>query len=107
MKQEKYKQVIKLLKSLLEHGGFIRQSKVRKLSRQQVKLICEICLNIARSNIVLSNEFINQLKEYRLQIKNLTSPKNTLDSKKRTLLSQKGGNLLSFLIPPVLNFLLK
>lgn len=107
MKLVKYKQLVKFLKSLLEENGIIRESKVRKLNSTHVKLICEICLNTLLANIKLSKQFIDKLKEHRLLLKKLVDSKNTLQSKKRILLTQEGGNLLSILLPAVLNFLLK
>jgi hypothetical protein len=107
MKQIKYKQLTKFLEALLEHGGIIRESKVRKLNNVQIRLICEICLNIVRCNIKLSKVFVNKLREYKLLLKKLTSKKVTLQSKKRILATHQGGNLLSILLPSLSNFLLK
>ena len=107
MKKSKYNQLVKFLRSVLEQNRFIRESKVRALNQQKIKLVCEICLNIIRSNIKLPNEFIHRLKKYRSQLGNLTSEKKSLVAKKRILLTQRGGNLLSIIIPAVLNYFLK
>lgn len=107
MKKTKYKQLITLLDGLLEQGRFIRESRVRKLNRQQVKLICEICLNIIRSNIILPDESIDKIKKYKSLLEKIIANKINLAEKKHMLLSQQGGNFLSLIIPSVLQFLLK
>lgn len=105
MKVVKYKQLIVFLENTLERGGFIRESKARKLTPQQMKLIQEICVNIIRSNIVLPKTVILKLKQHKGLLKKMSSDKSSQNIRKKLLLTREGGDFLAILLPSVFYFL--
>jgi hypothetical protein len=105
MKLVKYKQLIVFLENTVERGGFIRESKVRKLTPQHLKLIQEICVNIIRSNIVLPKTVISKLKEHKALLKKLSADKLSLNIRKKILSTHEGGDFLAILLPSVFYFL--
>jgi len=73
----------------------------------QLKIFCEVCLNILKGNIPISNKEKDQLKRYENLIRYLSKRQGHRNREKicqkRKLLIQKGAGLLRFIIPPLLS----
>ena len=83
----------KVRKAIIEHG-----------SSNLVLSICECCYNVLKGTIPLTKIQKRRLSRYKEHLRALASKKVSRVKKKR-LLTQKGGNLLAALLPPVLSVL--
>lgn len=70
----------------------VRKSIIKNASPELVKTLCEICINTLNGNAKISNNCKNSLKNYKSPLRQLTSPRIGLKSKKKILI-QKGGFL--------------
>ena len=93
---------------LAKSGPKRRKALLNQVTHEELKGLCEICLNILKGNIPLSDNF-RKLKRNSNMIKVLASSKIPLRVKKRVV-SQKGGFLgtvASLAIPLLSKLLLK
>lgn len=65
---------------------------IEKSDREIIYTICEICDNLLRGNIPLTESQKAKLKRYRVQIRNLAQKGGSLQKKKKIIL-QRGGAL--------------
>ena len=66
--------------------------------------ICECALNLLKGVIPLTPRQKHRLGRYKTYLRRLAS-KNVSQKRKKQFLNQKGGNLLTALLPPVLTVL--
>ena len=83
------------VKSLLERIKFSsprsRKAVLRGLSNQEIKLLCEVCLNLVRGHLrVHDNKTFTKLKRGRKVLSDLADKRKSL-KQKRKILNQKGG----------------
>ena len=83
----------KLRKLLIEHGPV-----------SMITSICECALNLLKGVIPLTPRQKRRLTRYKTHLRGLASKKVSRKRKKQ-FLNQKGGNLLTALLPPVLTVL--
>ena len=83
----------KLCKLLIEHGPV-----------SLITSICECALNLLKGVIPLTPRQKRRLAWYKIHLRGLAN-KKVLRKKKKHFLNQKGGNLLTGLLPPVLTVL--
>ena len=77
---------------LAKSGPKRRKALLNQATHEELKGLCEICLNIFKGNIPLSDNNFRKLKRNSNTIKVLASSKIPLRVKKRVV-SQKGGFL--------------
>ena len=83
----------KIRKVILEHGP-----------TDLLLSICESCYNVLKGTIPLSKRQKQRLSRHKKHLTDLANRKVSR-LRKRRLLTQKGGNLLAALLPPVLEVL--
>ena len=83
----------KLRKAIIDHGP-----------ADVVMSICECTYNLLKGTIPLSSRQKQRLSRYKEHLRTLADKKVSRIKKKR-LLNQKGGNILTALLPPVLTAL--
>ena len=88
------------LHKLLEHGPVIIEHGPVSL----ITSICECALNLLKGVIPLTPRQKHRLAWYKTHLRGLASKKVSRKRKKQ-FLNQKGGNLLTALLPPVLTVL--
>ena len=82
-----------LLEKILSAGRRSRKFIIKHLSNKEVKLICEVCLNLIRGNLrVTDPTAYSQLKRGRKALTDLADKRKPLKHKRR-ILNQKGGFL--------------
>ena len=82
-----------LLEKILSAGRRSRKYIIKHLSNKEVKLICEVCLNLIRGNLrVTDPSAYAQLKRGRKALTDLADKRKPLKHKRR-ILNQKGGFL--------------
>ena len=74
--------------ALLEHGN-----------NELLKCICELSLNVLNGAFPLTEDELKRLRRFKLLLRTLIDKKIPLKQKKKHLI-QRGGNLLSYLLPP-------
>ena len=72
---------------------------VENLPKNVINALSEVILNGLCGNIPLNKSDIEKLKPFRKLMKLLSNKSNTVSSRKKLMVSKKGGALLSFLIP--------
>lgn len=90
------------IKKLCKPRG--RKQLLKNLSKDNVKVLCEICLNIIRGNITVVSKQKFKLKKYRSLLETLANKKVSLAKKKTVISNQKGGfigTLASIALPVV------
>ena len=82
-----------LLEKILSAGRKSRKYIVKHLSNKEVKLICEVCLNLIRGNLKVKDPAVyTKLKRGRKALSELADKRKPLVHK-RKILNQKGGFL--------------
>ena len=80
-----------LLEKILSAGRRSRKFIIKHLSNKEVKLICEVCLNLIRGNLRVTDPIAySQLKRGRKALTDLADKRKPLKHK-RKILNQKGG----------------
>ena len=69
------------------------------MPKNVINALSEVILNGLCGNIPLNKSDIEKLKPFRKLMKLLSNKSNTVSSRKKLMVSKKGGALLSFLIP--------
>ena len=75
---------------------------IRHSNKDFVTCLCEIVLNVLRGKIKLKPTELKRLKRCRSSLYNLAK-KRTSFKKRKQILEQKGGFLLSVILPSVLS----
>lgn len=70
----------------------LRKNILKEVQPEVIKTLCEVCINTLNGNIKLPIKSKNYLKKYKRTIRQLSSTKTNLPSK-RKLLIQRGGFL--------------
>ena len=83
----------KIRKVIIEHGP-----------SDVMLCICECAVNVLKGTVPISASQKRRLLRYKKHLRALAN-KRISRAKKKKLLNQKGGNLLSAFLPPVLNVL--
>ena len=87
---------------------FTRGSHHRVIEQGPTDLITSICecsLNVLKGVIPLTLSQKRRLARYKTHLRALANKKVSRKQKKKHLINQKGGNLLTALLPPVLSVL--
>jgi len=79
----------------------LRKQFIEKVDKQYIKTICECCLNTLKGNVPLTTQQKKKLSKHKGALRQLSNRRLAL-SKKRKIISQKGG-FLNILIPSVLS----
>ena len=107
-------------KRMREHICYLQvlahcKPKLRKLillhgSPNLVTCVCECALNVLKGTVPLTNSQKRKLSRYKTHLRQLAN-KKVSRIRKKSILNQKGGSILSALLPPILetlsNLLLK
>ena len=83
----------KIRKVIIEHGP-----------SDVILCICECTVNVLKGTVPISVNQKRQLSRYKKHLRALANKKISR-AKKKKILNQKGGNLLTALLPPVLTVL--
>ena len=92
---------------ILEFAAKIRDPKKRAIVVSQfdkcaISALHEICINVTSGRVKLEQKQLKRLKKYKWAIRGLASPYKSVSLRgKKQLIAQKGGSLLSVLIPIV------
>lgn len=89
------------LRLLAKSNGKRRKVLLDQATREELKSLCEICLNILKGNLPLDNRNFKHLKRNRQTIKLLANSKVPIKIKRQAL-NQKGGflgNIASIALP--------
>lgn len=102
---DRLKQNIQLLQTLTQSNPKVQRALIREGGTDLVHSLCEICLNILKSNIDLTTEEKKALKKHKNIIRYLAKKKNSITSKRKFLL-QKGGGIFLALLAPLIGSLI-
>ena len=80
----------KLRKAILDHGD-----------HSLVKTLSECALNVLSGNIPISKKHKARLTRHKKRLRTLSAKRTSL-KRKRAVLQQQGGNILSVLLPPII-----
>lgn len=69
-----------------------------KIESDMVDIVSDLCYNICKGNIKLSNKKLNHLKPYK-QIMHKLADRDYSKRTKRRIIQQRGGAILPILIP--------
>lgn len=87
------------LQLLTKSNKKIQKSMIKNASKEQIKSICEIILNLLSGNIKLDQEDLSKLYKKRNSLRELIKKQSI---KKKKYLIQKGG-FIQFLIPALIS----
>ena len=96
----KLKQHLPLLRQMLRWKAKSRKAVLRNADRDLVCVICELIQNVMQGNVKLPPKQLAKLRRHRHVLRKIVDKRTGITSK-RTLLAQKGGGLLSVLVPTV------
>lgn len=94
-----------LLKLLAKTRGKQRQAIINASGKDLIQAVCECAYNLLRGNIELSTDQKRRLATKKKHLRDLAANKVSLKKKREII--QRGGNLLAFLLPPVVESLSK
>lgn len=103
---ERLKRNHHLLSSFLKLNKKQQNSVVKHLDQDQVKFMCELCINLMNGNLPIDEATKRKLLSHKHKIRKLVDRKCVLKTKKRVI--QRGGfvpALLAALAPAALSFL--
>ena len=85
-----------------------RKALLSQVTRNELKSLCEICLNILKGNIPLDDKTFHKLKRYKSKLRTLADKKTPLAEKKK-IVNQHGGfvGTVAAIALPLLASLLK
>ena len=96
----KVKQNIEAIKELSTAPRHIRAVIIDTATRDLILALCEVIHNVLVGTVKLKPDQIKQLKRYHRTLVNITDKKTSVNKKKR-LMKQHGGFLMT-LLPPAL-----
>jgi hypothetical protein len=81
------------------------KSLLRNASKNNVKALCEVCLNFLKGNIAVDEKTKSKLKKHRKCIEFLSKRRVSLRTKKKFLVDQRGGfmGLLASIALPLIS----
>lgn len=85
-----------LLKTLTTSSPKIRKVILQECSPDFIQSVCEICMNLLKGNIPVTQCQHKKLKRHREKIRQMANRRERV-SKKRKLITQRGGFLLPLL----------
>ncbi len=100
-KSSSVKKCYTFLKLLAESGNQQRKRLLSIANTDQIKSLCEICLNTLKGTLPLNQTQVGKLKRHKTAIKLLAHKRTSLKAKKQVI-NQKGGflgSLLSLALP--------
>jgi len=100
MKFNKYKG---FLKSVTNKNKRKRTAILKKATKQQLKALCEVLLNVYNLNLPISSQQQKKLSKYKKAVLEILNRKKSWDAK-RKIFEQKGG-FLPILAPTILSLL--
>ena len=98
------KRALPLLKVLVDATPKLKKAIIKHAPPDLVTAISEIVLNLIKGVIKLTAHQKKRLSRYKKELHGLAKKKVSL-GKKRKILVQKGGGLISILVPLVLSLL--
>ena len=90
-----------ILKTLANSHTKYQQAIISKADKNLVLAICDIIYNILYGNVKIDSETKNKLQKHKLFIRRVIK-KSSLKKKKK-ILQQKGGNILSIVLPTLIS----
>ena len=81
-----------------------RQGIIHGASKELIDCLCEGAVNTLKGNVPLNRQQKKRLSKHRHQLRHLANRRASQQSKKKVLL-QKGGSLLTALLPPLIGVL--
>lgn len=104
------KKYLTLLNALRHSNKDQRLALLKTADKKLIKCICECALNVLQGIVSLKNCQKNKLKKHKNILRQLAEKskkkKSSWKNKKRIIV-QKGGSFLPFLLPPILDGLLR
>ena len=85
-------------------GPKLRKFMINNVPAEVISAICECSLNLLKGIVPLTPRQKRRLVRYKTHLRDLAN-KKVSRKRKRQRLNQKGGNLLSDLLPPILGVL--
>lgn len=77
----------------------LRKEVLRALKRKQLDCISEIFSNFLKKRLTSDSSIIHKLKKFKTDIRTVALKKTPSYKKKAILLSKRGGNILTTLLP--------
>ena len=96
------------LRLLARSSAKRRKALLSQVTRDELKSLCEICLNILKGNIPLDDKTYNKLKRHKSKLRTLAD-KKTSSAHKQHIVNQHGGFIgtIAAIALPLLANLLK
>ena len=83
--------VKQLLEKIKYSSQIERKALLKALTNKEVKLLCEVCLNLVHGHLKVNNPTtFNKLKKHRKLLSDLADKRKPI-KRKRQLINQKGG----------------
>ena len=101
---QRTKHNLDLLRVLARSSKKQRQAILQTCHVDLIKCLAEISLNVLKGVVPINDTQKKKLRRYKSLLRALADKKVSLKTKKQKL-NQSGGNLLAFLLPPVLSVL--
>ena len=101
---KRMKRSLPYLQVMMACGPKLRKMLVGHAPEHVLMAICECALNVLKGVIPLTQRQKRQLTRYKTHLRGLANKKVSKKQKKRYL-TQKGGGLLTTVLPPVINAL--
>lgn len=87
-----------ILRALQHLSPEQRRLVISKGDKSLIKCIAECALNVLKGNVSINKSHKKKLRNYAAHLRKLTSKKRTLQGRKKIIV-QKGGGLLTALLP--------
>lgn len=101
---QRMKHNLDLLRVLARSSNKQRKAILQTCHVDLIKCLAEISLNVLKGVVPVDKTQKNRLRRYKTLLRSLADKSVSLKNKKKKL-TQSGGNLLSYLLPPVLSVL--
>ena len=76
-----------------------RKKVISALKKKHIDCLAEIFFNFLKKNLTVDKSIIKSLSKYKNDIRKIAKKRESTDSKRRILKSQRGGAILSVLLP--------
>ena len=76
-----------------------RKKLIAVLKKRHIDCIAEIFLNFLKNNLTCDKGIVKSLNKYKKDIRRVAKKSESVTSKKKILKSQRGGAILSLLLP--------
>lgn len=101
------KKYVTLLDALRHSNKEQRLALLKTADKKLIKCICECALNVLQGVVTLKNSQKNKLKKHKNTLRKLASKSKKDWKSKKRIIVQKGGSFLPFLLPPIVDGLLR